>query len=187
MELIDAFDTAFKEWDRLVHEVAEEQWEDPTPCAEWNVRDLVNHLVGEHLWAPLLLDGATLEEIGDRFDGDVVGDDPVAAWEEAGGASWSAFHRKKALTGQVHVTTRMMPAAEYGWQMTLDLAVHGWDLAHGIGVRSRMLDELADAVYERAAPEAERWQGAGVIDPPVPVPDDVVPQDRLVALLGRRP
>ncbi|SCK49650.1 TIGR03086 family protein [Streptomyces sp. WMMB 714] len=71
--------------------------------------------------------------------------------------------------------------------MTTDLAVHGWDLARGIGVRSRMHDELADAVYAHIAPMAESWQGAGVFDPPVPVPDDAVPQERLVALLGRRP
>lgn len=187
MELIDAFDAAFEEWDRLVHEVTEQQWDDPTPCAEWTVRDLVNHLVGEHLWAPHLLGGATIDEIGDRFDGDVTGNDPVAAWEEAGRASYAAFHRKGGLSGEVHASTRKMPAEEYAWQMTLDLAVHGWDLAHGLGVRSRMRDELADAAYERAAPDAERWQGAGVIGPPVPVPDDVVPQDRLVALLGRHP
>ncbi|SCK06965.1 TIGR03086 family metal-binding protein [Streptomyces sp. WMMB 322] len=187
MELIDAFDTAFKEWDRLVHEVGERQWEDPTPCSEWNVRELVNHLVGEHLWAPHLLNGETLAEVGDRFDGDVVGDAPVAMWEQAGSASRSAFHRKGALRGSVHVTGGKTPATEFGWQMTTDLAVHGWDLAQGIGVRSRMPDELADAVYEHVAPQAESWHESGIFDPPVPVPDDAVPQDRLVALLGRRP
>jgi len=187
MELIDAFDAAFREWDRLVHEVTEQQWTESTPCAEWNVRDLVNHLVGEHLWAPHLLTGATLAEVGDRFDGDVLGDAPVASWEEAGSGSRSAFHRKGALKGDVHVTGGSIPAADYGWQMTTDLAVHSWDLARGIGAASLMPDELADAVLARVAPQAESWQGAGIFDPPVPVPDDAVPQDRLVALLGRRP
>lgn len=187
MELIDAFDTAFKEWDRLVHKVGDQQWDDPTPCTEWNVRDLVNHLVSEHLWAPHLLAGETLEEVGDRYDGDVVGDDPVAAWERAGTASYAAFHRKGALRGDVHVTGGKTPAEEYAWQMTTDLTVHGWDLARAIQVPSRMHDELADAVYQHIAPQAESWHEAGIFDPPVPVPDDAVPQDRLVALLGRRP
>jgi uncharacterized protein (TIGR03086 family) len=85
------------------------------------------------------------------------------------------------------VTGGMIPATDYAWQMTSDLAVHGWDLAQAIGVRSRMPDELADTVYAQIAPEAESWQEAGIFDPPVPVPEDVVPQERLVALLGRRP
>jgi hypothetical protein len=50
-----------------------------------------------------------------------------------------------------------------------------------------MPDELADAVYDRIAPQAGTWHEAGIFDPPVPVPEDAVPQDRLVALLGRRP
>jgi uncharacterized protein (TIGR03086 family) len=187
MELIDAYESAFKEWDRLVHEVGEQQWDEPTPCTDWSVRDLVNHLVSEHLWAPHLLNGETAADVGDRFDGDVLGDAPVAAWEEAGSESRSAFHRKGALSGRVHVTGGRIPATDYAWQMTSDLAVHGWDLAQGIGVRSRMPDELADAVYAQIAPEAESWQEAGIFDPPVPVPEDVVPQNRLVALLGRRP
>jgi uncharacterized protein (TIGR03086 family) len=187
MELIDAFETAFKEWDRLVHEVGEQQWDDPTPCTDWNVRDLVNHLVSEHLWAPHLLNGETLDEVGDRYDGDVVGDAPIAVWEEAGSGSRSAFHRKGALRGDVHVTGGKTPAQEYAWQMTTDLTVHGWHLARAVGVRSRMPDELADAVHDHIAPQAGSWHEAGIFDPPVPVPDDAVPQDRLVALLGRRP
>ena len=187
MELIDAYDSAFREWDRLVHEIGDRPWDEPTPCTEWNVRDLVNHLVGEHLWAPHLLSGETMADVGDRYEGDVLGDDPVAAWERAGSGFRSAFHRKGALRGDVHVTGGKIPATDYAWQMTGDLTVHGWDLAKGIGARSRMLDELADAVHAQVAPQADSWQQAGIFDPPVPVPDDVVPQDRLVALLGRHP
>jgi uncharacterized protein (TIGR03083 family) len=67
----------------LVHAVRPEQWQLPTPCAGWTVRDLVNHVVGENLWTVPLLDGATIAEVGDIYDGDVLGDDPVAAWDAA--------------------------------------------------------------------------------------------------------
>ncbi|MGW7515142.1 TIGR03086 family metal-binding protein [Streptomyces sp. NPDC054796] len=188
MRLIDAYDTALDEFDRLVHRAGDDQWDDGTPCTDWSVRDLVNHLVSEHLWAPYLLGGSTLEEVGDRFDGDVVGDDPVRAWEKAAKGSREAFHRDGALEGQVHVTGGRIPAADYGWQMTTDLAVHGWDLARGIGVSGTVIpDELARTVHERVAPQVGSWQGAGIFDPPVEVPDTAKPQDRLVALLGREP
>ncbi|MFR9676011.1 TIGR03086 family metal-binding protein [Streptomyces sp. TR06-5] len=187
MELIDAFDTAYADWDRLVHRIGAGQWHAPTPCADWSVRDLVNHLTAEHLWAPELLGGATLDEVGDRFEGDVLGDRPVTAWEAAGVASREAFHRPGALDGRVHVTGGRESAASYAWQMTSDLAVHGWDLARGIGDTSRMPDELATELLERVRPVVGAQGIPGIFAPPVAVADTASPQDRLVALLGRTP
>ena len=187
MELIDAFDTAYAEWDRLVHRIGTEQWHAATPCADWSVRDLVNHLTGEHLWAPHLLRGATLEEVGDRFDGDVLGDQPVAAWEDAGPKSYGAFHQPGALEGEVYVTGGREAAGTYAWQMTTDLAVHGWDLAQGIGESSRMPDELAVDLLERARPVVGEHGVPGVFAPPVEVPATATPQEQLLSLLGRRP
>ena len=48
-----------------------------TPCTEWDVRALVNHVLGEIRWAVPLFAGSTIAEVGDRFDGDLLGDDPV--------------------------------------------------------------------------------------------------------------
>ena len=56
--------------------VTETQWAAETPNADWDVRTLVNHVVGEMLWVPSVLDGKTIAEVGDRFDGDVLGDKP---------------------------------------------------------------------------------------------------------------
>ena len=187
MQLLDAFDTALAEFDHRVHRVADRQWSARTPCEEWTVRDLVNHLTGEHLWAPSLLRGATLDEVGDRFEGDVLGDDPVPSWERAASESQAGFHRPGALDGMVHTSVGETPATEYGWQMTLDLAVHAWDLARGIDDDDRLDEDLVHTVYEHFVPLVDAWQDLGLFDPPVPVPRDVSAQDRLVALLGRRP
>ena len=187
VELLDAFDVGLDEFGRRVHQVADGQWQDPTPCREWSVRDLVNHLVSEHLWAPLLLRGVTLAEVGDRFDGDVLGDDPVGAWEEAAEGSYQAFHRPGALQGRVHTSMGLLPAEEYARQMTTDLAVHSWDLARGIGVSDRLDEGLVDLVYDTVLPYADTLSDSGVFAPPVPVPPEAPRQDRLVALLGRQP
>jgi uncharacterized protein (TIGR03086 family) len=187
MELLDAFDTGRAEFRRRVHRIAPDRWAADTPCTEWSVRDLVNHLVSEHFWAPWLLRGATLEEVGDRFDGDVLGDDPVAVWDRAEAESGSAFHRPGALDADVHTSGGPTPATEYGWQMTCDLAVHAWDLARGIGDDDRIDEGLAAAVHEYVAPQAASLQATGLFGPPVPMPASAPVQDRLVALLGRRP
>ena len=58
--------------------VQEGQWDDPTPDAEWNVRQLLNHVVSGNFWVTPLVEGKSIEEVGDRYDGDVLGDDPAA-------------------------------------------------------------------------------------------------------------
>ncbi|MGP3922084.1 TIGR03086 family metal-binding protein [Streptomyces sp. 8N616] len=187
MDLLDAFDAGLEEFGRRVHKVAPGQWTVGTPCTEWSVRDLVNHLVGEHLWAPWLLRGATIAEVGDRFEGDVLGDEPVKAWDQAVAESKSAFHRPGALDIEVHTSGGLTPASEYGWQMTSDLAVHAWDLARGIGADDTLDEDLAQAVWEYIEPQADSWRGAGIFGPAVKVPDSAPVQDQLVAFLGRRP
>ena len=60
-----------------------ERWAAPTPCAEWDVRALLNHIVYEDLWTVPLMEGATIEEVGDRYEGDLLGDDPLTATRAA--------------------------------------------------------------------------------------------------------
>ncbi|MET7990774.1 maleylpyruvate isomerase N-terminal domain-containing protein [Amycolatopsis sp. NPDC005232] len=56
----------------MVHPFREDQGDEPAPCAEWSARDLVNHLVCEQMWAPHVLAGQALGEVGGRYDGDVL-------------------------------------------------------------------------------------------------------------------
>jgi uncharacterized protein (TIGR03086 family) len=187
MNLLDAHGVALREFDRTVHLVKDDQWEAPTPCTEWNVHDLVNHLVSEQLWVPHLLAGQTLEEVGDRYDGDVLGDDPVAIWETASAAAREAWTEPGATDRQVHLSYGEADAADYGWQMTLDLAVHAWDLATGIGAPQPIGDEVAESLLTTMGPQVEAWQGIGIFGRPVPVPESASAPDRLIGLVGRNP
>ncbi|HJQ47955.1 MAG TPA: TIGR03086 family metal-binding protein [Amycolatopsis sp.] len=187
MKLLDAHRIGLREFDQAVHQVEPGQWDAPTPCTGWTVRDLVNHLVSEQLWAPHLLGGATLAEVGDRYDGDVLGADPVAAWESSSTAAREAWTAPGATERRVHLSFGESDAEDYGWQMIADLAVHGWDLAVAIGAVQPIRDDLADTVLRVIAPQVPTWQGIGIFEPPVPVAGDAPPADHLVALLGRDP
>src|SRR5215510_7865061 len=77
MDLNTLYQRTVESWADRVNAVRDDQWELPTPCSDWNVRELVNHVVGEDLWTGPLMRGSTIEEVGDRFDGDLLGDDPL--------------------------------------------------------------------------------------------------------------
>jgi uncharacterized protein (TIGR03086 family) len=166
--------------------VRSEQWHNATPCAGWDVRALVNHLVIEQLWAPLLLDGATIEDVGDRFDGDQLGDDPVVAWADAAAAAREAFAAPGALRRFVELSYGRRPAERYCREMTMDLTVHAWDLARGINTDERLDGRLVSDVLAFIEPQVEQLATTGLFATPVAVGEDADAQTRLLALLGRR-
>jgi uncharacterized protein (TIGR03086 family) len=171
---------------RNVHLVGAGQWHDPTPCDEWDVRTLVNHVAVEQLWVPPLVGGSSVGDIGDRFDGDQLGSDPVAAWDAAQQAAGSAFGAPGALDSSVTLSSGEKSTAAYCFEMTTDALIHSWDLARGIGSDEALDPELVELVYEQVLPIAGQLQQTGMFAPPVPVPDDAPMQTRLLALFGRR-
>ena len=164
-----------------------ERWEDPTPDADWDVRALVNHVIAEDLWAPPLLQGMTIAEVGDRFDGDQLGDDPGAAWAAAASAAIAAVTEDGALHRTVHVSFGDISGREYVSQLTCDHLIHGWDLARAIGADEHLDAELVDFAYDFLGPQVEGWRSAGAFGPNVELPAGASRQDQLLALTGRQP
>ena len=183
-EIVELFGRAVDEFDRRVVAISDDQWTDPTPCSDWNVRDLVNHITAEDLWAPLLLEGQTLEEVGDRFDGDVLGDEPKTAWSGARDGALAAVHG--SLIDRVHTSMGLIATDEYLGQLLSDHLVHAWDLARGIGADEELDPELVSLVYRLALPAADLMQASGLFGSQVVPPAGSGPQVRLLALYGRR-
>jgi uncharacterized protein (TIGR03086 family) len=169
-----------------VHAIRDDQWHLPTPCEKWDVRDLVGHLVYDNVWVPDLLAGRTIAEVGDRYEGDLLGDDPVGAWDRSIAAALDAFDQPGALEREVDLSFGRHPATLYIEQRTLDLGVHAWDLARAIGADERLPDDLVACLWERWAPEKEQIRASDVFAEPIDVPETADLQTRLVGLLGRR-
>src|SRR6187200_2024810 len=70
-------------WLERVAAIGEGDWDRPTPCTEWSVRDLVNHVVNEERWTVPLIQGHTMAEVGDSLEGDLLGDAPGSAAAQA--------------------------------------------------------------------------------------------------------
>ncbi|MEU4995863.1 TIGR03086 family metal-binding protein [Streptomyces sp. NPDC021622] len=170
-----------------VHEVRADQWDASTPCTDWSVRDLVNHLTAEQLWVPSLIrDGATIASVGDAFDGDMLGPDPVASWDTAAAAAREAFAEPGALDRTVHLSFGDTSAVFYCGQMITDLVVHAWDLSRGIGADERLPEDLVAFAAREIAPYAADLEKSGLFAPAVEPPADADVQTKLLSLLGRR-
>ena len=183
MELNELHRRAVEGWRTRCAAVEPAQWDDATPCTDWDVRTLVNHVVGEELWTVPLVDGATIAEVGDRFDGDVLGENPDEVAARAASEAVAAVDERLPRGEIVHVSFGDVPVEEYVWQLTADHLIHSWDLAAGTG-QSRQLD--ADVVAGVASWFADReamYRDAGAIGPRLEAPDD--PQSQLLAAFGR--
>ncbi|WP_406001009.1 TIGR03086 family metal-binding protein [Streptomyces sp. NBC_00829] len=170
-----------------VHAVRTDQWDDPTPCTEWSVRDLVNHLTAEQLWVPdLVTDGADIGEVGDAYDGDVLGSRPRAGWDAASRAARRAFAEPGALEQTVRLSYGETPAVAYCAQMVADAVVHSWDLSRAIGAPERLPEVLVSFALDEVTPYAAELAKSGLFAPPIEPPPGDSHQTRLLALLGRR-
>ncbi|WP_371575163.1 TIGR03086 family metal-binding protein [Streptomyces sp. NBC_01314] len=171
-----------------VHAVRDDQWGADTPCAEWSVRDLVNHLVSEQLWVPSLVrNGCMIEEVGDTFEGDLLGPDPAASWDTAAHSARDAFAAPGALERTVHLSSGETPATAYCAQMVADLVVHAWDMARAIGFDERLPGELVSFAVDEVTPYAGELEKSGLFGARVAPPVGADAQTRLLCLLGRRP
>jgi uncharacterized protein (TIGR03086 family) len=184
-EIQELYTRALEQFGRKVHAIRDDQWSNPTPCADWDVRALVNHLVNENLWVPPLVEGKTIEEVGDRLDGDLLGDDPFTAWDAAAKGGMAAMTEPGAMDRTVHLSFGDTAASEYANQVFTDLAVHGWDLARGTGADERIHPEFVDVLYAQAAPMEEELKSYGVFGGKVVPPEGADKQTKLLAIFGR--
>jgi uncharacterized protein (TIGR03086 family) len=169
-----------------VEAIGDDQWSDPTPCTEWEVRALVNHVVGEDRWTAPLLGGSTIAEVGDRFDGDLLGADPAASARDAAAEAVAAVGHHLQTGGKVHLSYGDEDMAEYVHQLAADHLIHAWDVAAATGGDTSLDAELVDAVATWFAAREPLYRTAGIIGERVEVAS-ADPTDQLLAAFGRTP
>jgi uncharacterized protein (TIGR03086 family) len=168
----------------VIVQVAPEQMDLPTPDTEWNVHDLVRHLLYELSWVPDVVEGKTLEEVGDKYDGDLFGDDFAESWQ----AAVARARRAVDLADEddiVHLSSGNATVKEYLWQIANDLLVHAWDLGQAVGVSVVFDEEVAYVLYEKMKTEAEAYRRGGLFAAAVEVSANATTQVKLLALEGR--
>lgn len=170
---------------RFVAGVADDQWDTISVDDEWTVRQLVNHIVTGNYWAFELGSGKTIEEVGDALDGDVLGTDPVRAYDDSAIVAAAVFREPGALDRPCAVSYGPVPGSEYCSHRLADVLIHGWDVAKSTGQDTTLPPELVEAVWTLVSPYAAELAASGAFGTPVDVPDDADLQVRLLGILGR--
>lgn len=180
----EAFRRATDAFVERARKISADQWAAATPCSEWNVRSLVNHVGGEWLWVGELMSGKTIAEVGNSLDGDVLGDDPVGTVGRGQATAVAAFDAPDAAERTVQLSFGETPAMDYAQQMAADTVIHTWDLARAIGADDVLDPELVDYTYAYMLSVAELWRSGGAFGPAREADGDST-QARLLALTGR--
>lgn len=191
----------------VVRAIPEDRLTAPTPCAEYDVKALVNHLLQVVVQFQALAAkqdaefGETPDLVADSRDsgsdsdsGSGSGSDsgPASDWrdrfaDEAAKlvAAWAAPGADEGTTGAMD-----MPARTVGCMALLDLTVHAWDLARATGQEYEPAPEssgVVAALREAVAGLAPTARKMGVFGEPVAVPEGASELERLLAETGRDP
>ena len=187
-DLLMQYQRAQAQFTDRVDAVEPGEW-DALALPEWTVLDLVAHLTSEQLWVPPLLAGESLAEIGPRIPTDpdeLLGSDPLTAWETAADAALTAWAADGVLEGTVRLSSGPAAATDYLVEMTADLTVHAWDLARAVDGDTALDAELVAAALRYAEGHLAEDGTPGLFEAPLDVPPGADLQTRLLARFGRR-
>ena len=173
---------------RLIDAVTPADLDRATPCADYDVRTLLGHLVAVERRVVHIAGGGRPMEVTSLVT-DVADDGWAQAWEDARTELDAALAEPGVLDRTFHHPAGDFPGAQAVFAYVSEVAVHGWDLAMALGRPDDLDDSLAAACLEpvRRFLPAEPRGGPIPFGDVVPVPDDAPAYDRLVGWMGRDP
>ena len=126
---LEALARADDEFDRRIRLVGRDEWDLPTACVGWSVRDLVAHVVGGNRMSVVLLRGGSRDDAMAIVGTEMLGDDPVAASRRAPRHRGAVFVQPGALDRTVPHPMGDIAASQFLEFRVADLTLHAWDLA----------------------------------------------------------
>jgi uncharacterized protein (TIGR03086 family) len=193
VDLRDVFVAADEALVRVVEGLTVEQWGMETPAGlrfrehHRTLGDLVRHFAYDDSWVPDTLAGRTAEEVGDKYDGDLLGDDRVRSFGDIAGKAVDAVKGFGDFDRVVHLSYGDYSARTYLEHITIFRGFGTFDIARLTGADTTLPEDLVRGLWEVVEPQAEELRELGVFGPRVAVGDDAPLQDRLMGLSGRQP
>ncbi len=191
MDPITALTTSINEFESRLRQVGHDQWDLPTPCSEWTVRDLVNHILLGTRMTVELLDGTSKDEVISRLGDDLMNnnDDPVGSFVGLAGQMRQGFAADGGLEGTVDHPMGELPRTTFIGFRILDNATHAWDLARATGAPETLDGDLVQRMWDDIQPMAGGLGDLGIFGDSASgtIGDDAPLQVRFLDLVGRSP
>jgi hypothetical protein len=192
----EVFLLADRALNKVVAQIADDQWSIQLPASfrtrridhTPTLQEIINYHAYDDAWVPDMLAGSTMDEVGrEKFDGDLLGGDPIGAFTAIVDKACAAARDFNDLERTVHLSFGDFSARHYFWQINQFRALRAHDIAKVIGADPTLPEELVKGIWEEVSPNAEEWRAIGVFPAAVVVPEDAPLQDRLLGLTGRDP
>jgi len=182
--VVGALDDAYGRAVELLGDVREDELEEPSRCAGWDVRATVNHLLGTVRMFTLVNEG----DLAGEDAGDLIGGDAQAALRHWATCNLATWREPAAFEGDRTYPFGTFPPSAAALINLSEVIVHTWDVATAVG-RKVPIDPLAAKMLVEfyGAIPLDAYREHGVFGPEVGVASDAPAAHRLLALLGRRP
>ncbi len=187
MAAADTLERAYASICKVLANVKDDQLDDPTPCQSWDVRQVVNHIIGGAHWFAASTEAG---EAPPQDTADFAGGDRMKAFDDGVKKAVAAFNAPGAQEKIVKLPFGEFPGSIFMALATTDAFTHGWDLARATGQDAARLDpDLAQQLLVGAKariPDAFRGPDSKApFGPEVKVPDSAPASDQLAGFLGR--
>ena len=180
MELVDALEATFAHTHDVIAGVRPDQYDDPTPCREWTVRDLLGHVVGV---VTMFGQAGSGEQTGEF----VLAPDPAAQFADAAKVNLAMWRTPGIFEQTLHLPAGPMPGQVYATINLIDTATHTWDLATATGQSAELPADVAAAALDASRQFVGPELRAGRFADEIPCGADATTTQQLVAFLGRTP
>jgi uncharacterized protein (TIGR03086 family) len=165
-----------------VESVPADAWDNPSPCAGWDARDVVRHLVE---WIPPFFSSNAGLELPPGPSADA---DPAGAWRAVDDALQAALDDRTVASREFEMRgARSSIERAIDMFCTGDILVHTWDLARATGLDETLDPGEVHRLLEGMEPIDEMLRQSGQYGPRVAVPAGADEQTRLIAFVGRQP
>ena len=184
MDVVSALEVSYDQTAKLVANLDPAQLDAPSPCAGWDTRAMLNHLLGATWMFTSVNQGRPAGEDG----GDVIGDDPSLAVTAAAKENLASWRQPGAFEGDRAYPFGTFPADGAALLNLEEVVVHNWDLAKATGQDLAIDPDIAQTIYDWGLTIGlDGFRAHGAFGPEVVVPASAPITDRLIGLLGRQP
>jgi uncharacterized protein (TIGR03086 family) len=176
VDIIDRYERAADGFTARLDAVGDDQWASPTPCTDWDVRRLVDHVIDVQRAIPEGL-GMAVTDVPN----------PKATWKAVRDGAMTVLRQPGVLEQTMPGRSGEMPVEISLGIRVGDLLVHTWDLARATGGDEQLDADTAALVLERIKPNDELLRSSGTFGPKLDPPPGADAAVELLCFTGRRP